>query len=409
MRSHETSSQRNLTSSYSTTTWISWAMNGTSSQITTACHMPLLFENKGVVPGSPLTSSVREREIVHFLLAMFALNVKDGVVIVDEPELHLHPRWQRIFLGLFRDIAPTRNNQFLIATHSPVFVTPDTINSITRVYKVGGGGSTHIALRDVTLPEKKSLVRMINSQNNERVFFADKAVLVEGISDRLVLASILDAASVRFSNNEAIEILEVGGKGGFAEYRALLDALKTPSFIVADQDYLREIGSQDIRALFRSEDLNAWEGLKDKKGLDGKNAIGLLRTAVAGADLTDLAAFLQYLAGRHQRIKAPLDIEEERLVKADLERLRGEGILILEHGEIEDYLPPGGTDVKAIVSLTTDRGWVNSIPLADRRVALGRIVCEILNVGDSDREKFLEGVGGRDCCLSRTGRLKQAA
>jgi len=45
-----------------------------------------------------------EREIVHFLLAMFALNVKDGVILVDEPELHLHPRWQRIFLGLFRDL-----------------------------------------------------------------------------------------------------------------------------------------------------------------------------------------------------------------------------------------------------------------------------------------------------------------
>ena len=73
-----------------------------------------------------------EKEIAHFLLALFALNVKDGVVIVDEPELHLHPRWQRIFLGLFRELAPERNNQFLISTHSPVFVTPDTINNIIQ-------------------------------------------------------------------------------------------------------------------------------------------------------------------------------------------------------------------------------------------------------------------------------------
>ncbi len=52
-----------------------------------------------------------------------APNVKDGVVLLDEPELHLHPRWQRVFLGVFREIAPSRNNQFVITTHSPVFVS----------------------------------------------------------------------------------------------------------------------------------------------------------------------------------------------------------------------------------------------------------------------------------------------
>ena len=38
---------------------------------------------------TPDMFSSGEREIVHFLLAMFALNVKDGVVLLDEPELHL--------------------------------------------------------------------------------------------------------------------------------------------------------------------------------------------------------------------------------------------------------------------------------------------------------------------------------
>lgn len=111
-----------------------------------------------------------EREIVHFLLAMFALNVQDGLILVDEPELHLHPRWQKVFLGLFRDLARARNNQFIITTHSAVFVTPETIDSVTRVYR-SADGSAQVALRDVDLPAKKSLVRMINSQNNERLFF----------------------------------------------------------------------------------------------------------------------------------------------------------------------------------------------------------------------------------------------
>jgi putative ATP-dependent endonuclease of OLD family len=174
-----------------------------------------------------------EREIVHFLLAMFALNVRDGLVLVDEPELHLHPRWQRIFLGLFRDVSVDRNNQFIVTTHSPVFVTPETIDSVTRIYRTPGKGSSRVALRNVELPEKKNLVRMINSQNNERLFFADKVALVEGITDMLLMESLLDRVGTKLNNSAAIEVIEVGGKHNLEDYAIVLEGLLTPVFTVA--------------------------------------------------------------------------------------------------------------------------------------------------------------------------------
>jgi putative ATP-dependent endonuclease of OLD family len=184
---------------------------------------------------------------------MFALNVKDGLVIIDEPELHLHPRWQRIFLSLFREVADDRNNQFVVATHSPVFVAPDTMNDVTRIYR-SDGASQRVLLRDVELPEKKSLVRMINSQNNERMFFADKVVLVEGITDRLVMTSLVDGVSARMASNEAVEVIDVGGKHNFKDYKALLAALRTPAYIMADRDYLRQVGGEAIKSLFVHDD-----------------------------------------------------------------------------------------------------------------------------------------------------------
>ena len=338
---------------------------------------------------TPDMFSSGEREVVHFLLAMFALNVKDGLVLIDEPELHLHPRWQRIFLGLFRDIAPSRNNQFVITTHSPVFVTPDTINSITRVYRQRGGATGRIALRDVNLPDKKNLVRMINSQNNERVFFADRAVLVEGITDRLVVASLLDAGSVRFANNDAIEIVEVGGKGNFAEYRKLLDALRTPSFVVADLDYLSEVGSVEVKALFAPDGAKAWESFKQKKGLDAATALQVLRAASRGDDREALLAFLDYLEGRHLRLLESLTEPQKALLEGELARLFGEQILILRHGEVEDYLPPGTSDVKGVVALTTDRNWINRVLGESQRKTLAEILCEILDIGGESRATFL--------------------
>jgi putative ATP-dependent endonuclease of OLD family len=331
-----------------------------------------------------------EREIVHFLLAMFALNVKDGVILVDEPELHLHPRWQRIFLGLFRDLAPERNNQFVISTHSPVFVTPDTVNNITRVYKSAILGSAKIALQDIQLPQKKNLVRMINSQNNERVFFADKVVLVEGITDRLVLASLLDAACARFSNNQAIEIVEVGGKTNFDDYRSLLEALMTPSVVVADLDYLTLVGSEDVRALFVTNTEKQWESLKDKKSTDAMAMMAALKQAIDKTNTAELQNFWAYFVSRHPRLKEQLSGSEQRTLDLELARLRLQNVLVLRHGEIEDYLPPGVSGVKGIVDLTTDRNWINRIPDESRRVELGQSICQILDVSKEQSKKLEE-------------------
>ncbi len=41
----------------------------------------------------------------------------EGIVLIDEIELHMHPSWQRRVLGVLRDIFP--NIQFIVTTHSP--------------------------------------------------------------------------------------------------------------------------------------------------------------------------------------------------------------------------------------------------------------------------------------------------
>lgn len=343
--------------------------------------------------GAELTPdmfSSGEREIVHFMLAMFALNVRGGLVLVDEPELHLHPRWQSIFLGLFRDLAPERNCQFIITTHSPVFVTPDTINSITRIFRSASNGSSRIALKDVRLPEKRSLVRMINSQNNERLFFADKVVLVEGITDRLVISSLLEMSAQLFRRNEAVEVVEVGGKGNFADYRAVLAGLLTPAFTVADRDYLCEVGSAAAKQLF-VPDANK-QGMiltKDKRSVDRATLIERLGSAIHNGALDELRAFWEYFGTRGAKFKTNLTASESDALEADLSRLRAAGTFVLREGDIEAYLPGATPDLKGVVDLLTDRHWINRVPHPERRVELAEIVCAILAPTTEQRDSFI--------------------
>lgn len=334
---------------------------------------------------TPEKFSSGEREIVHFLLAMFALNVRDGLILVDEPELHLHPRWQRVFLGLFRDFAKERNNQFVIATHSPVFVTEDTINDIVRIYG-GLGGSRKISMGDVDLPEKKNLTRMINSQNNERLFFADKVVLVEGITDRLIISSLLDFIAAQISNNEAIEVIEVGGKHNFGQYRAILNALDTPCFTIADRDYLLQIGSPDIKRLFTHNDRGLIKSIaKDKKSKDSKTLIKILDSAIQAGNLDMLREFWMYLKNRHNHFKQVLTEEEVGQLKKELEEKKRDGIWILSKGEIEDYLPVGFTQLSRIIELIENNGWIAKLDDEECRKELIEIACSIVGANEGQR------------------------
>lgn len=64
-----------------------------------------------------------EKEILTKVLPLFLHNIKDSVILIDEPESSLHPNWQNQIVGLYKRIAERVNNQFIIATHSPHIVS----------------------------------------------------------------------------------------------------------------------------------------------------------------------------------------------------------------------------------------------------------------------------------------------
>ena len=108
-----------------------------------------------------------EKEIINFLLGIFALNVKNGVVIIDEPELHLHPKWQRILLELFYDFTEKRGIQFFVVTHSPHFITPQSIRSIFRIY-LNTDANSQVASPQVLDESEKDLFMLVNIFNNTK-------------------------------------------------------------------------------------------------------------------------------------------------------------------------------------------------------------------------------------------------
>jgi len=58
-----------------------------------------------------------EKQLFARALTLRMLRANNSIILVDEPEISLHPRWQQKILRVYERIG--KNNQVIIATHSP--------------------------------------------------------------------------------------------------------------------------------------------------------------------------------------------------------------------------------------------------------------------------------------------------
>ena len=63
--------------------------------------------------------STGEKTLLSKVLHLYLSEIRNKVILIDEPELSLHPNWQNQIMGIYEKFAQKNNNQIIIATHSP--------------------------------------------------------------------------------------------------------------------------------------------------------------------------------------------------------------------------------------------------------------------------------------------------
>ena len=326
-------------------------------------------------------ASSGERELLTYLFAIFSLNVRNALILVDEPELHLHPKWQRTLLQLFSTLAEKTGNQFLFATHSPMFVSPDSIQFVSRVFS--REQRSHILRLDTAqLPEAKHLLSIINSQNNERLFFADEVILVEGVSDRIFFEALLDKFGRGRNGGPIIEVISVGGKGLFQAYAKVLHACQIEFSIVADLDYVEQVGTDAVKGLFRvdTKEIKS-DVIENVKSADGKALVDAIERGVVNQDWTGATEIWEYIKSRRRALRSDIDETGRATLDTFIEEQRAKRLHILKRGALEDYLPPGhhSKDLDKLIRLLATDYW--SVLPQDGQAELKTISEQLLGIG----------------------------
>ncbi len=194
------------------------------------------IESNSIVDVFELSSG--EKGLIHFIFSLYGYEIKNGVMVIDEPELHLHPQMQNKYLDVIDTVRNKLGIQFIFATHSPVFITSKTIQSVYRFYKQNG--ITKIVKPTINEPER-DLIHFLTFTNSSKIFFADKVVLVEGDKDHYFFQYYLNDYKTRKNKEIAnIEFLVINGKGEFEKWKNFLNKYKIKTFYIGDFDNLLE-------------------------------------------------------------------------------------------------------------------------------------------------------------------------
>jgi len=168
-------------------------------------HYYLKFDTGGQFHNS---DGLGEGLVSLFFIIDALYDSRDGeVIIIDEPELSLHPIFQERVSDLLKHYSA--NRQILYATHSPQFVAFDSLAAgakVARICKTDGTSSIY-HLSDETAQLLRSFERNrhnphILGLDARKVFFLeDKVVLLEGQEDVIYLRNALSQVGVAIDGN----------------------------------------------------------------------------------------------------------------------------------------------------------------------------------------------------------------
>lgn len=341
--------------------------------------MEMHFERSGTkIDTADLSSG--EKGILHFIFTLYGFDLKNGVVVIDEPELHLHPQIQREYQAIINDVRGKLDIQFIIATHSPIFVGPDNIEDVYRFHKPDS--CTEVVNPQITAPQKY-LTKILDLTNSAKIFFVNKAILVEGETDEYFLKFFLDYLKAHATDSTAppwqsrisdFEIFNIKGKGARQTWTNFLSAFGLEVSFVGDWDSISEVTDFNFTKYTTQYQQSLSRGgstITTKGSNDGAALLTLVDKVLidpSPKSLKDLSDLKTHIAARATNYSALIeyikttDPSEWNRIETAINDSKHHKVYVLRHGELEDYLGLSGKGIDGVIDFCENRflSWLSN-------------------------------------------------
>lgn len=212
----------------------------------TGGRLKIFFSKRGT-NHSPYSASREASGLLH-LVALLAALYDDEVsaLLVDEPEVSLHPQLQSFLLSEIAEVAGDPDiagkKLVFVTTHSTHFIQISKPEDLISIVFCGNPDSPPLQIRpgDPILKSKeiRSFVARL-SQDHKIALFAHQPLLVEGPSDRILCEGIANILGCSLSGS-GVQLLPVVGKDELKVVAKLFRLVGKKPVIMADADALSD-------------------------------------------------------------------------------------------------------------------------------------------------------------------------
>lgn len=203
-------------------------------------------------------------------------------ILIDEPELYLHPQGRRNFYNIIRELA-ANGTQVFLTTHSSEFIDLNHFDEINVVRKDKERGTyirqakinrfvTDLKIRIPklgTVTPESIMEQYMNafentgdSQKSSEAMFARKIVLVEGESEVLILPYLFKLLGYD-PIHEGVTIVRCGGKSEIDRFYRLYSEFGIPCYIVFDGDYQNKGKDDEAATINKNHGILSMFGIEE--------------------------------------------------------------------------------------------------------------------------------------------------
>ena len=183
----------------------------------------------------------------------------DGLLlIIEEPEAHLHPLAQHWLAHKIKDLVDA-GVQVIVTTHSPAFINILGAEGLVIVRKIGDGTSVtqlnrrklaqHCANTGAPRSDANNILTFYAAAATPEIvsgLFARKVVLVEGLTEALALPDYYKQVGLDFLR-EGIAAIPVHGVGNIAKWWRFFTAYGIPTYATFDNDADKKSDPQGLK------------------------------------------------------------------------------------------------------------------------------------------------------------------